>query len=315
MGDSGYHVINYMKVIIFVICSLFLTCSCAKQTQYDLHKINLYNPESEQKFQQEKHTPNPPYIAFFKTHDRQLLYIATKHQTGIKNSTFELIKNAFDKFNPDIVLLEGIEETKDTAPNWIKKYIQQFCLPKWQCGEPLYAAHLAIIKNIKFLGAEPENSEIFKLLQSQNYSKQDVVFFYFTRQIPQYYREKRIISQNDITKLFTEFLPNYAKNHEYSFDDYQLWLKEKMGRKINLQDLIDAELTAPIATGNYLQKLSSKLGIIRDQHITKAILENVAKYKKTLIIFGHSHYFTQKDVLEKYLGNASYFSDFKKSFF
>jgi hypothetical protein len=296
------------KVIIFAIYSLLLTASCAKQAQYDLHNINLYSPESEQKFQQEKHLI-PPYIAFFKTHNRQLLYIAAKHQIGDKNSTFQLIKNAFDKFNPDIVLLEGIEETKDAPPNWIKKYIQQFCLPKWQCGEPLYAAHLAIIKNIKFLGAEPENSEIFKLLQSQNYNKQDVVFFYFTRQIPQYYREKLIISQNDLATLFTEFLPNFIKNHKYNFNDYQIWLKEKIDQKISLQNLIDAELTAPIASGNYLQKLSSKLGIIRDQHIAKAILENAAKHKKTLIIFGHSHYLSQKDVLEKYLGNASYFSN------
>ena len=153
-------------------------------------------------------------------------------------------------------------------------------------------------------------------MKAYGYTIRDVSFFYFARQMPQYYREKKIVSSNDIEKLFPKFISNLGMKSNYSFEEYNIWLKEKIGSEVSLKTIIDTEFTAPIGNGNYLQKLSNKIGLMRDQNALNVILNNLKSYKKVLVIFGASHYPIQKDVLEKYLGKPSYsYNKFYSRFF
>lgn len=248
------------------------------------------------------------YAALFEAEDEQLLYIANTHETNMDSLTFQWIRSAFVFFKPDLVIFEGIETSQGISPEFIKKRLQGISFPSSE-GEILYAAHLALNEKIDFLGGEPSDSEIFKNLEVAGYTHRDVIFFYFTRQIPQYYSEKKVTSQADIKRLFPEFMAKYDKACLYSFDQYRHWLYEKNSQELPLKKLLNSELTAPIENGNYLQKLSSKIGVVRDSHVVQTILTNLKSKKKILVIFGKSHLPVQISDLERNLGYPHYFTD------
>lgn len=55
-----------------------------------------------------------------------------------------------------------------------------------------------------------------------------------------------------------------------------------------------------------LHQLSSKISVIRDKHIISVILKSLTRHKKILIVYGHSHFPVQKDVLAQYLGTPKF---------
>lgn len=141
--------------------------------------------------------------------------------------------------------------------------------------------------------------------------KKDIDFFYLSRQLPQAYKEEKIIkSWDDVKNKFQDLLYSALgyKNPDYSFNEYIAWLKEKTDKNISFKEIVDEKFTAPISDGNYIEKLSNLNLMIRDKHILNVILNHTKKYKKVLVIYGGSHYVTQKDVLEKYLGKPQYFN-------
>jgi len=294
------------KFVISAFCSLVMS-ACDKSPSYDLTLLQTYSLTLDETFHV-KEKLDPPYVALFKSQDCALLYFASRHAADIKSPTFHGIRRVMEQFSPDLVLLEGMQINDGISPKKFREHIQKVCLADWKCSEIYYAAHLAPLENIPFLGVEPTDSEIFKILQAEGYTQKDVIFFYFARQIPQYYREKQIHTFADLPALFPIFLSRYLKNSEYKFQDYTAWLQEKLNRDIPWADEIDSNFTAPIDGGHYLQKLSSRVGLLRDQHIVMVVLESLAEHKKVLLIMGASHYPIQKDVLIKYLGNPSYFS-------
>ena len=286
---------------LFICVILLLLCGCTAKPTIDFKNLHTYSSELDESFHKKL---DPPYAAYFKTKNGAFLYVANRHEVGLETSTFQFRKDILDAFSPDIVILEGFEEKEGLSPIRITQHIQKYCLPKWNCcSENLYAAHLASQKKIKFIGAEPSDSEIFELLALQNYALKDVVFFYFVRSLPQYVMENIIKSADDVIAAFKQFISQYMDAGSYSYDDYEAWFQEKVGKL----SIIDESTTAPIETGHYLQKLSSRINAIRDQHILKVIFQNIESHKKVVVAFGASHYPLQKDVLEQYLGRATYF--------
>ena len=72
--------------------------------------------------------------------------------------------------------------------------------------------------------------------------------------------------------------------------------------------LINPNFTAPLKNGNFIQQISNEINNIRDKHIVTILLKLSNYYNKILIIYGHSHYFTQKSIIEKYFGKPVYFN-------
>jgi hypothetical protein len=295
---------------IMLCTSLYLLCACAKKAQLDFQNLHSYSFNLEDGFLT-LNCLKQPYAVSFKNNKNTLLFIASKHAVGLNSSTFQLIKEAFNAYVPDIVIIEGVDSAEGVSPSRLTKHIQTTCLPKWYgCGEIYYSIHLAQKRNIPVIGAEPSDSEIFDSVITQDYTKQDIVFFYFSQMIPQYYRQNQIKSKSDLIPLFNQFVAKYFDPLNYSFSDYSAWLKRKLGLDPEWGQLIDQNQTAPIENGQYLQKLSSNISIIRDKHILTLIFKMLDQGKNVMVVLGASHYPLQKDVLEQYLGRPSYHQKF-----
>lgn len=292
-----------MRYIIIVLMSVTVS-GCSINKPYDYTNLHQYTPELEADFHT-KERLTPPYAALFETHDSQILYIAADHTIDQKSETFSLINKAFREYHPDFVIIEGLEENRGESPKKIIDYIDHSCLPGSTCSEGLWAAHLATKNQLKFIGGEASDQEIYKALTALNYTKTDFVFFYFVQQLPHYFREGKFKSENDLSKLLALWLQEWNAT-ELTYLDFKNWYEKEMNLKVSYKDLIDSNTTAPIKNGTSLHQLSSKISVIRDKHIISVILKSLTTHKKILIVYGHSHFPIQKDVLAQYLGQPKF---------
>lgn len=290
--------------ILVLFISLAISGCVYKIANYDYTNLHQYTPELEADFHT-KETLTPPYAALFETHDSQILYIAADHTIDQKSETFSLINKAFREYHPDFVIIEGLEENRGESPKKIIDYIDHSCLPGSTCSEGLWAAHLATKNKLKFIGGEASDQEIYKALTALNYTKTDFVFFYFVQQLPHYFRQGKFKSENDLSKLLALWLQEWNAT-KLTYLDFKNWYEKEMNLKVSYKDLIDSNTTAPIKNGTSLHQLSSKISVIRDKHIISVILKSLTTHKKILIVYGHSHFPTQKDVLAQYLGQPKF---------
>jgi hypothetical protein len=137
----------------------------------------------------------------------------------------------------------------------------------------------------------------------EKYSLEDIVFFYFTQEIPQYIKEKKTDSIDGLDSLFSQFLSSsFPSVNSLSFSSYKQWIRRIFGKDLTFEDLTSSQLTAPVKGGTLLQRISSEISAKRDKNILSLIERSLKKYPKILVIYGHSHYLTQKDALEEVLG-------------
>lgn len=293
--------------IIVIFISLSVSGCSNKIAYYDYTDLHSYSPELESDFLEQEDL-NPPYAALFDTKSSQLLYIAADHTIDSESKTFQLINRAFKEYQPDFVIIEGIEENYGESPQKFINYIENKCLPQLTCSEGFYAVHLATKNKLNFIGGEPSDKGVYEALTAQNYTKKDFVFFYFVQQLPHYCREGKFKSEHDLYKLLALWLQEW-KATEFTYLDFKNWYEKELNLKLFYKDLIDPNTSAPIKNGTSLHQLSSKISLIRDKHIISVILKSLITHKKVLIIYGHSHFPTQKDILSQYLGKPKFIKE------
>lgn len=290
------------KIILF----LFISCLFITEyafADYDLTKLKDYS------FSLERTPPAPPpFLALYKKDGRQLSYIATNHGSDRNSPTFNLIKNTVNEFKPDFMILEGFETKRGVSPSDIIKLVEKGCEQNPdQCEEPHLGIELASSLNIPFIGGEPSDEEIFDDLRYEGYSRDDVFALYFTRLIPQLYRDHQVGKMEDLQQKYEAYLQGSGiSNITLTYADYEDWLKKYISSTVGFSDLIDAKFSAPATGGNKLQQIADKTEWIRDKHILRTILDSSLKYNKVLVIYGHSHFLTQDDVLEQNLGKPTF---------
>ncbi|MFH1461912.1 MAG: hypothetical protein ABIF12_03130 [bacterium] len=323
---------KYYKVAIFIVLTAIACVYICKQAFVIFYIDNESSPEPySYKLDKEIHKlagGKPPYAALFYTSKTKLMYIATNHTTNIQSKTFAWIKTAIDDFKPRLIIFEGVKSTDGYSPKDIIDSIDQInhlsktlnVSSDWSRGEHIYAAYLGQQNSIPFLGGEVDDQVIFDRLNKDGYSDDDIIFFYFSRQIPQLYREGLISKQDDLEFEYSKFIKKLMNKLEFKtlnalyFEKYKIWINKHFG-KFDFKILIDSNNTAPIFSGNFLQKISSRIGIIRDKHIIDLISNNTGQFSKILIVYGASHLSTQYGVLSKMFGPATFYvnvDDYKK---
>jgi hypothetical protein len=249
----------------------------------------------------------PPYAAVFSTSKNRVVFVAAEHTSNFDSKTFELINSVVTNFKPDLLIHEGVESSIGISNQNIINYILSNCGKEnsWSCGESMFAASLSYQHEYPFLGGEPDDAVIIQSLKELNYTLDDVVYFYFTRQIPQLHREGKVNNLQDIQDHFDDFAKSVIKEYRPNYNHYRTWIIRHLN-SFGFLTLINSANTAPIQDGNYLQKISSQVGVIRDKHLLKTISEKSINYRNIVIVYGSSHLSTQYDTLSRMYGPAKF---------
>ncbi len=257
----------------------------------------------------QRELPTPPYAARYADGDRALTFVASRHEHLSGCLTFEVVEREIELLDPQVIVIEGLTSDHGFSPEGYGEWASG--MPegdRWVGGEAAYAASRALALDIPFIGAEPSRLAVREQIEEGPFELRDLVYYVTVRQIPQWKR-----SGEDEGKTFAELFDRYIVQcgraydigpGEFSdLDDFEQWYAEKNERGFDY-DEIDTNVTAPIASDDALftNRISARVGAIRDAHITGVIADMLNRYDRVLVVYGAGHHVQQARVLEDMLG-------------
>jgi hypothetical protein len=257
----------------------------------------------------------PPYVAEFRSGARSLTYLAVEHEQDGSGKSLGLVKKVVGQGKYDVILLEGFPWSKGMNPNALREMASRDGVNDFFAGgEISVAVQGAMSLKKAFYGAEPDDLAVKAALLAAGFTPEDVLGFYVTRQIPQWERDGTLL-QKSFDTAYLNFRDTFGRKLELDAgvlptpESFREWFAKKNGEIFHARD-VGTETVAPYVDGTvFTQKMSAVVGKVRDQHVVRVIDDMLEKKKSILVIFGASHYLTQRPALEATLGAPESLSD------
>lgn len=250
----------------------------------------------------------PPFAARFERADQHLFYVASEH--GCDPRTFRLIDDVFASHQVAFVVIEGYPASQGINPVGLTRRFPDWAAKGFCEGgaEGAYAASRGLERGAPFMGAEPDERTVAQAVLQEGYAPEDLLGFYFVRQVPTLRREGTLAAKG-LEASFQWLMAWMAKaaglqetSAHFSLEQFRDWYAKKQGKPFDAATL-DNEEPAPIAHGAFLtQRISAVVGRVRDRFIVRVIADHLATEKTVLVVYGGSHFATQRPAFELLLG-------------
>lgn len=250
----------------------------------------------------------PPFLARFSKGRKSLSFVAAAHQLGLDSPTFKTVEEAFRLSDPQLVVLEGLPTRAGPSPASFGAYAEKHAADGFaREGELVYAAHLCLARGTPFLGGEPGDAAMYEDMRRRGYATKDLMAFELLRSIP-VWRQRGTLEGDDFSRQADAYLRDPAwfsvpDEERLTFAEFPEWYRAHgdLGKPF-LQ--VEAEDLAPVRSGNYFEKLSAELGVLRDRGLVAALAEGLDVYDRVLAVYGGAHLATTRGVLETVFGPA-----------
>ena len=250
----------------------------------------------------------PPFSAWFEKGEENLLFVAVEH--GCDPKTFRLIDEAFATHHVRLAVVEGWPASEGMNP---AAFTDSF--KKWSAGgfcdgggESGYAAFHALEHGGSFIGGEPDEQTVVQAVLKEGFTVEDLLGFYFLRQVPQFRREGALETKGleECFRLLIDGMGKKAGLEEagahFSLDRFRDWYRNRQGKTFDIAT-VDREEPAPLSNGKLLtQRLSAIVSLVRDRFVVGVIASHLGTEKDVLVVYGGSHFATQRPALEVLMG-------------
>jgi hypothetical protein len=313
-------VMNWISNDVWHVLVVLVATSCATTGGIKIDETKVlgyhFELEDQKKMQQ-------PYVAEFAKGDKKLLYVLSKHVSEkefpriIEHPTNVTIRKLFERFRPQVVIVEGIPPEDEKTPQKLRDHIAKCKNQEFKgCGESFYAMDQAIESSARYITGEPTEEEIREHLARSGFSQQDILGFYMVRQIPQMKR-RNTFSKESFPRECERFLEHYRKRigmrEKFDCGDFKAWYGKNMHKPKNY---LDIENNDPAPHGGtdatYVQRISHQVGLARDRVIVKKIENMLNLYDRVLVVYGGSHYLLQEHALKDSLGEPIFYKEVGK---
>ncbi len=285
------------KFLVFLFIGWPLLVSASVSVSLDPNLVRPWNKDDKNQFP-------TPLGAVFKKETKTLIFVGDHHNDQEK--TYNFLENAFNKMNPEIVVIEGLDFSKGESP---KEYVDKYAAKSKEelfneGGAAPNAARLAFSKKVPFIGGEPSLSQEMnsEFILSQGFTKEDIRNVQVVQRIP--YRR-------DHLKLAEDAFFKYAKKH-YSVDkkskvfmgEFQKWYLKKVGHKFSYAKVPKEEADVNCSpTDTLIQKIACATNINRDRALVQNIESLLKKYDRVLVVYGTGHFVQEYPALIKAFGS------------
>lgn len=245
-----------------------------------------------------------PYVYSLSSHGHNILYCGTAHYSSYTDTGTQHIIKLFRLYNPNLMVVEGIPWLKEgTLINEFMQYSEKDLIHKF--GENILFAVLASKEGKMVISPEPLLKYEMSFICNYGYSIWEFLVFYMFKLGIQWMQQKNKESREKYIKKCDIYL-----RHELDefYMDYQIAFQEKMcilleHANVNqLKIMIDPVFRKRqnrYFDGKYNQ-ISRLSNICRDLEIIEAIKKNSQKFFRTMIVYGATHAYVQREVLEAY---------------
>jgi hypothetical protein len=250
----------------------------------------------------------PPFLARFARGRKSLHFAAVLHQTGLDSPTFKTVEEAFRRADPQLVVLEGLPTRAGPSPASFCAYAEKHAADGFaREGEIVYAAHLCLARGTPFLGGEPGAAEVHEAMRRLGYSTKDLMAFELLRFIP-VWRRRGTLEADDFSRQAEASLRDSAwfeaaGEERLTFAEFESWYGAHGDLNKPYLQAEEGDL-APLKSGNWFERLSAELGVLRDRSAVAAIAAALESADRVLAVYGGAHLAVARGALEAVFGPA-----------
>jgi hypothetical protein len=249
-----------------------------------------------------------PYVFTLQSGDKELCYFGSPHVCDTKDPLFQEIENAFNKWNPDVVFVEGVHVQGDPAQ--FNEKIRSASREKVieHMGESGFALKLALEKGVDWISPEPADVDLYNHLTTKGFSKEHIFTWNVFLALPQY---NRLMNKEGFKQYVQGFIDRFKQSTNWNEFDYSYEHAIKIGEQ-TLNQSVDVEnepdaldFIDPIPWDNkkekqtVLNQIGKESSLFRDTKILNDIANAFETHKRVFVVYGASHAVMQEPALRE----------------
>jgi len=262
--------------------------------------------------------PEGPRAAVYRYRGRPFVFVGASHSTDTEGPTFRLIRQAYDAFDFDTAIVEGVAYASGPNPPRLLAYVAGSAAEGTfqPGGETVPAVEGAQGEGAAVWGGEPSDRDVLALATGSGVSEADVLGFYVLRSVPQWLSEREIDSPGDprtaqlvdsalaeeraALGLAPDVLPDYAS--------WAAWYERTNGRPFG--DGFQTEEVGPLADGPHgTNRVGYAISRARDSFLLERVADHLSRGEAVIVVYGGSHLPILRPALDAMLGPACYVGD------
>ena len=259
--------------------------------------------------------PEGARAAVYRYRGRPFVVVGATHSTDTESPTFRLINQAYEAFDFDTAIVEGVKYASGPNPSRLLTYVAESeAEGSFQpAGETVPAVQGALREGAVIWGGEPADSDVLALATGFGVSEADVLGFYVLRNVPQWLQERKIERPGDprttplveaaLAKdraalgLGPDTLPDYAS--------WAAWYERTNGRPFG--DRFQGEEVGPLADGPHgTNRAGYAISRARDSFLLERVADHLGRGEAVVVVYGASHLPILRPALDAMLGPACY---------
>lgn len=305
--------INFLfRWYILATAAILINCSGASKTEKApvestttvVFDIGLM-PDWDTAKKDESSAYSPAYYVYQKN-NKTLIFMASRHSNKQSDPAFLMIDTIFKSEIFNAIIVESFPASLGVSPLVydLTQINKDGFFPN---GEPSYVVQKAINSSIPYIGGETDSIGNLNLIKSKDFTENDYLAFLFLRSLAADLNSGIVDSSSDIKNYFEKHMAARKKvlnlsDNLFKWDNFLNWYQINFKKKFILSD-INTSLTASFKSSALItQRIGYYINKGRDELILKITEDMLNKYNSVLVVYGSSHYRTQKPVIENYFG-------------
>jgi hypothetical protein len=255
-----------------------------------------------------------PFVASYRKGTERLVFVGAHHAFTPNAPTMRAVKEGFAEMQPKVVILEGFPTAMGENPPPLVKGADRYGAPdtdEYGRGEGMYAASIALMRGIPFVGGEPTRDEQMQVLKAKGFTDADVAFGYLAGGLSQALRSHDI-PDTSVASL-ERFYPRVVQDLKLPMDhggwaldapslaEFRQRYRQLYGIDIagDKEFPLRIDVTFDKTRNGEQTRVDMKT---RDRHLLGLIEQQLTERHAVLVVFGGSHWATLSTALEERLG-------------
>lgn len=254
-----------------------------------------------------------PFVASYRKGAEHLVFVGVRHAFHPNDPAMRAVAFGFANIQPKVLIVEGFPTAMSENPPPLVAEARRYGAPdadEYGRGEAMYAASMALMRDIPFLGGEPTRQEQNQVLKTKGFTDTDLGFGALLGGLSQALRSGDIpdISPDSLAKVYPKLAQNLRRPPEqggWSLDAPSLDEFLRLYREMYGVDLVgDAKfvLRIDVADSTRHGQQTRVDMMTRDRHLLGLIEQQLAERHAVLVVYGGSHWATLSAALEDSLG-------------
>jgi hypothetical protein len=224
------------------------------------------------------------------------------------------VKSGFDQFQPEVIILEGFPTAMGENPPPLVAEAHRYGTAdtdEFARGEAIYAASIALVRAVPFIGGEPTREEETQVLKAKGFTDADLAFSGLLGAYSQALRSGDMsdTSAESLAKIYprlAEDLKAPPDRGGWSLDAPSLADFRERYRTMYGVDIVGDDkfpLRIDVVSDNTRNGQQAKVDMMtRDRHLLGLIEQQLAERHSVLVVYVGSHWATLSAALQERLG-------------